>query len=84
LGEGGARGVLFQVTLLAYGYTFISKGTVQAFIKDLKHEATIYKHLKPIQGIYMPVFLGAVNLRSINKTYYYNHRVYVVYMLFLS
>ncbi|KAG7430111.1 hypothetical protein Forpi1262_v008280 [Fusarium oxysporum f. sp. raphani] len=27
LGEGGARGVLFQVTLLAHGYTFVSKGT---------------------------------------------------------
>jgi hypothetical protein len=27
LGNGGARGVLFKVTLLAYGYTFVSKGT---------------------------------------------------------
>ncbi|EXL90242.1 hypothetical protein FOIG_16483 [Fusarium odoratissimum NRRL 54006] len=77
LGEGGARGMLFQVTLLAHGYTFISKGIVQAFIRDLEHEAAVYEHLKLIQGVHVPVFLGAINLRSINKTYYYDHRVYV-------
>jgi serine/threonine protein kinase len=84
LGEGGARGVLFQVTLLAHGYTFVSKGTVQAFIKDLEHEAAVYERLKPIQGVHVPVFLGAIDLRSMNKTYYYDHRVYVVHMTFLS
>ncbi|TXB96577.1 hypothetical protein FocTR4_00012044 [Fusarium oxysporum f. sp. cubense] len=84
LGEGGARGVLFQVTLLAHGYTFVSKGTVRAFIRDLEHEAAVYERLKPIQGVCVPVFLGAVDLRSINKTYYYDHRVYVVHMIFLS
>ncbi|EXM12953.1 hypothetical protein FOTG_18574 [Fusarium oxysporum f. sp. vasinfectum 25433] len=84
LGEGGARGVLFQVTLLAYGYTFVSKGTVRAFIKDLEHEAAVYERLKPIQGVHVPVFLGAIDLRSMDKTYYYDHRVYVVHMTFLS
>ncbi|KAK2468561.1 hypothetical protein H9L39_19720 [Fusarium oxysporum f. sp. albedinis] len=84
LGEGGARGVLFQVTLLAHGYTFVSKGTVRAFIKDLLHEAAVYERLKPIQGVHVPVFLGAIDLRSMNKTYYYDHRVYVVHMTFLS
>ncbi|KAH7111552.1 hypothetical protein EDB81DRAFT_925872 [Dactylonectria macrodidyma] len=84
LGEGGARGVLFQVTLLAHGYTFVSKGTVRAFIKDLEHEAAVYERLKPIQGVYVPVFLGAIDLRSMNKIYYYDHRVYVVHMTFLS
>ncbi|EXL90019.1 hypothetical protein FOIG_16705 [Fusarium odoratissimum NRRL 54006] len=57
LGEGGARGVLFQVTLLAHGYTFVSKGTVRAFIRDLEHEAAVYERLKPIQGVCVPVFL---------------------------
>ncbi|KAH7140423.1 hypothetical protein B0J13DRAFT_504647 [Dactylonectria estremocensis] len=84
LGEGGARGVLFQVTLLAYGYTFVSKGTVRAFIPDLEHEATVYERLRPIQGVNVPVFLGAIDLRSMNKIYYYDHRVYVVHMMFLS
>ncbi|KAH6988643.1 hypothetical protein EDB80DRAFT_756024 [Ilyonectria destructans] len=84
LGEGGARGVLFQVTLLAHGYTFVCKGTVRAFIKDLEHEAAVYERLKSIQGVYVPVFLGAIDLRSMNKIFYYDHRVYVVHMTFLS
>ncbi|KND90464.1 hypothetical protein TOPH_05003 [Tolypocladium ophioglossoides CBS 100239] len=84
LGVGGARGVLFRVTLLAYGYTFVSKGTVRAFIPDLEHEAAVYKRLRSIQGINVPVFLGAVDLRSMNEIYYYDHRVYVVHMTFLS
>ncbi|RSL53812.1 hypothetical protein CEP54_010194 [Fusarium duplospermum] len=84
LREGGARGVLFQMTLLAYGYTFISKGTVRAFIKDLEHEAAVYERLKPIQGVHVPVFLGTIDLRSMNKIYYYDHRVYVVHMTLLS
>ncbi|CRK39490.1 hypothetical protein BN1708_001691, partial [Verticillium longisporum] len=41
----GARGVLFQVTMIAYGYTFVGKGTVQAFIRDLEHEAAVYERL---------------------------------------
>ncbi|TXB98086.1 hypothetical protein FocTR4_00017229 [Fusarium oxysporum f. sp. cubense] len=60
------------------------KGTVRAFIQDLEHEAAVYERLKPIQGVHVPVFLGAVDLRSMNKTYYYDHRVYVVHMSFLS
>ncbi|KAK8048274.1 hypothetical protein PG994_010004 [Apiospora phragmitis] len=84
LGEGGARSVLFRVTLLAYGYTFVSKGTVQAFVKDLEHETAVYQRLRPIQGVYVPVFLGAIDLRSMSKIYYYDHRVYVVHLTFLS
>ncbi|KAG8670793.1 hypothetical protein FPOAC2_04095 [Fusarium poae] len=38
----------------------------------------------PVQGVHVPVFLGAVDLRSMNKTYYYDHRVYVVHLTFLS
>lgn len=84
LGQGGARGVLFKVTMLAYGYTFVSKGTVRAFIPDLQHEANVYKRLRPAQGRHIPVFLGAVDLREMERIYYYDHRVYVVYMAFLS
>lgn len=84
LAQGGARGVLFKVSLLKYGYTFVSKGTVKAFVKDLKHEAAVYERLQPIQGTYVPVFLGIVDLRLMNRVYYYNHRVYVIHMTFLS
>lgn len=84
LADGGSRGVLFRVTLLTYGYTFVGKGTVQAFIKDLEHEAAVYERLKPTQGVSIPVFLGTVDLRAMNKIYYYDHRVYIVHLMFLS
>ena len=84
LGMHGARGVLFKVTLLSYGYTFVCKGTSQAFIQDLEHEAAVYRRLELLQGINVPVFLGAVDLRPLKRTYYYDHRVYIVHMTFLS
>ncbi|KAJ4176646.1 hypothetical protein NW767_015375 [Fusarium falciforme] len=79
LGKHGARGALFKVTLLAYGYTFVCKGTVQAFIRDLEHEAAVHKRLERIQGVNVPVFLGAVDLRSLKRVYYYDHRVYIAH-----
>ncbi|KAK6860929.1 hypothetical protein PG995_004565 [Apiospora arundinis] len=84
LDKGGARGVLFKVTLLAYGHTFIGKGTVPAFIEDLEHEAKVYQALQPLQGRVTPIFLGAIDLRTISRTYYYDFRVRVQYMMFLS
>ncbi|KAK2922421.1 hypothetical protein FoTM2_017777 [Fusarium oxysporum f. sp. vasinfectum] len=84
LWKDGTRGVLFQVTLLAHGYTFVAKGTVKAFVEDLEHEAAVYKRLWRIQGVNVPVFLGAIDLGSMKKTYHYDHRVYVVHMTFLS
>ncbi|KAI1190640.1 hypothetical protein F5B17DRAFT_385965 [Nemania serpens] len=84
LGMEGVRGVPFQVTMLTYGYTFICKGTVREFIKDLEYEAAVYERLKPVQGISVPIFLGAIDLRSINRTYYYDHRIAIIHMTFLS
>ncbi|KAM3518341.1 hypothetical protein NHJ13051_008257 [Beauveria bassiana] len=84
LGEVGSRGALFRVSLVAYGYVFVCKGTVRAFIKDLQHETAVYQRLRPLQGVSVPVFLGSIDLRPMNKIYYYDHRVYVVYMWFMS
>ncbi|PFH62756.1 hypothetical protein XA68_11979 [Ophiocordyceps unilateralis] len=84
LGKSGARGVLFKVTLLSHGYTFVCKGTVEAFIPDLEHEAAVYKRLERVQGVHVPVFLGAVDLRPLKRTYYYDFRVYIVHMTLLS
>ncbi|KAK5994149.1 Meiotic driver SPOK3 [Cladobotryum mycophilum] len=67
LAPGSARGVLFRVTLLAYGYTFVAKGTVKALAKFLEYEATVYRRLEPIQGINVPVYLGSFDLRDMNK-----------------
>ncbi|KAH8193502.1 hypothetical protein TruAng_012332 [Truncatella angustata] len=81
---GGSRGVLFKVGLMAYGYTFVAKGTVSAFIRDQEHETTIYKHLEGLQGSQVPVCLGAIDLRDMGRIYYYDHRVYIEYLLLLS
>ena len=43
LGIQGARGALFKVTLASHGYTIVAKGTVRAFVKDLQHEADVYR-----------------------------------------
>ncbi|KAK3336941.1 hypothetical protein B0T19DRAFT_454504, partial [Cercophora scortea] len=80
----GARGVMFQVTLLTHGYTFVAKGTVSAFVDDLEHEAAVYRRLQSLQGVCVPVFLGAIDLRHISRTYYYDFRVEIIYMMFLS
>ncbi|KAK7211046.1 hypothetical protein V2G26_018224 [Clonostachys chloroleuca] len=80
----GARGALFEISLLEYGYTFIGKGTVKAFIPDLKHEALVYKRLEGVQGTHVPVFLGAINLGALGRTYYYDFRVEVVHLSFMS
>ena len=86
LWKQGSRGVLFQVTLLTYGYTFVSKATAAAFIQDLEHEAKVYERLRPLQGVYVPVFLGAVDLQEVGRTYYYYYDIHVrlTHMMFLS
>ncbi|KAH6653433.1 hypothetical protein BKA67DRAFT_593316 [Truncatella angustata] len=55
LDVGGSRGVLFKISLMAYGYTFVAKGTV-----------------------------SALDLRDMGRIYYYDHRVYIEYLLLLS
>ncbi|KAG6005799.1 hypothetical protein E4U21_007632 [Claviceps maximensis] len=80
----GTRGALFKITLLSYGYTFIGKGTVDVFVPDLEHEATVYKRLERLQGVNVPVFLGTLDLHALGRTYYYDFRVDVVYILLLS
>ncbi|KAG5931907.1 hypothetical protein E4U60_005687 [Claviceps pazoutovae] len=65
-------GWCFKITLLAYGYTFVGKGA-----------SKIYKQLEPIQGSHVPVFLGAIDLRKMNKYYWIDIRVHVVHFMFL-
>ncbi|KAH6653495.1 hypothetical protein BKA67DRAFT_322736 [Truncatella angustata] len=67
----------------------------QSFIEDLEHEVKFYQALQPLQGratvrgavnpvTATPIFLGAIDLRSISRTCYYDFRVRVQYMMFLS
>jgi hypothetical protein len=46
LGKQGARGALFKITLASHGYTFVGKGTVEAFVPDLRHEGQVYERLE--------------------------------------
>jgi hypothetical protein len=43
LHQQGARGVLFRIKFTSYGYVFAGKGTVEAFVPDLRHEGHTYK-----------------------------------------
>ncbi|KAI1434742.1 hypothetical protein GGR50DRAFT_660596 [Xylaria sp. CBS 124048] len=80
----GHCGALSKVTLLKYGYTFISKGTTDKLVPRLEHEARVYQRLEDVQGVHVPVFLGAIDLRPLKTTYYYDVDVDVVYMCFMS
>ncbi|KAG5940546.1 hypothetical protein E4U59_002372 [Claviceps monticola] len=75
---------MFKVTLLAYGYTFMSKGTHVKHAESLQHETDVYERLKPIQGVHVPVFLGAIDLQTMDKDYWIYFGTYVVHMIFLS
>ena len=81
LGKQGARGALFKLTLLSHGYTFVAKGTVLAFKSDLQHEGSIYRHLEPLQGQLIPVYLGNI---SLTHPYFLAVGVRIIHMLLLS
>lgn len=65
----GSRGALFKVRLSSYGYTFVTKGVEEANTKRLQHELGVYHHLRSLQGTYIPVCLGIVQLKV---PYYFN------------
>ena len=81
LGKQGARGALFKLTLDLHRYTFVAKGTVKAFIRRLKHEGRVYRHLDKVQGELIPVYLGNISL--INP-YFLDFGVRIVHMLLMS
>lgn len=77
----GATGVLFTMTDPTYGYTFVAKGVQRADASTLVDEARIYSHCLDLQGIQIPVYLGAIEL-----VYHYPPRslAAVTHMMFLS
>jgi hypothetical protein len=81
LDKQGARGALFKITLAAHGYTLVAKGTVEAFVPDLRHEGRVYRRLERIQGKAVPVCLGNIDLV---KMYYLDLDVEIVHMLLMS
>jgi hypothetical protein len=81
LDKQGARGALFKITLAAHGYTLVAKGTVSAFVPDLRHEGRVYRRLERIQGEAVPVCLGNIDLVEM---YYLDLDVEIVHMLLMS
>lgn len=77
---GGARGMLFKLTLQSHGYTFVGKGTIDVFIPDLRHEGKIYGNLRSLQGKSTPVYLGNIDL----QVPWYDIGIHIVHMLLLS
>jgi hypothetical protein len=54
MGKEGLHSSLFTITLDAYGYTFVGKGTEYTS----NYEARIYQALRALQGYAVPVYLG--------------------------
>ncbi|PGH01397.1 hypothetical protein AJ79_07938 [Helicocarpus griseus UAMH5409] len=77
----GAVGALYKVTLLSHGYTMVAKGTTSSRTAYLEHEASIYKHLDSIQGVCVPVYVGAFVL---NRTFLYLGKRRISYMMLMS
>ena len=81
LGIHGSRGALLKVTLSSHGYTVPAKCTVPEFSEYLRHEAAVYDKLRPIQGIYIPFYLGSIDLAH---PYSYDGIAYLEHMMLLS
>ena len=75
LGMQGARGALFKVTLKSYGYTVVAKRAVWPCVRYLRHEAEVYRRLAAIQGEYVLVFLGSLDL---DYEYYFHDGIRIV------
>ncbi|KAJ3562288.1 hypothetical protein NPX13_g8620 [Xylaria arbuscula] len=76
----GSVGALFKVRLSSHGYTLVAKGVEHARLTRLQHEKKVYDRLRTIQGKYVPVCLGNVDLVL---PYYYDGGVYK-HFLFLG
>ncbi|KAI1171307.1 hypothetical protein F4777DRAFT_566006 [Nemania sp. FL0916] len=59
----GSMGALYKVRLASHGYTIVAKAVQEENTKRLEHEERVYNHLYPMQGMYVPVCLGLINLK---------------------
>ncbi|KAL1976106.1 hypothetical protein VTN31DRAFT_2388 [Thermomyces dupontii] len=65
VGRCGSYGAPFRITCATYGYTVIGKGTTSCLWREVSREAEIYRILQKVQGLAVPVFLGAIGLAQI-------------------
>ncbi|KAJ0135558.1 hypothetical protein HZ326_21421 [Fusarium oxysporum f. sp. albedinis] len=78
LGISGSRGSLFKLCLSLRGYTLVAKGVEAMDARHLRHENKMYDHVWSLQGTFVPVCLGIVDLI---KPYYFDSGVYVHFLL---
>ncbi|PHH50538.1 hypothetical protein CFIMG_007398RA00001 [Ceratocystis fimbriata CBS 114723] len=76
----GARGSIFKVRLSSHGYTLVAKGVQKVDVALLSHEEDVYDHIRNLQGIFVPVCLGIVDLI---EHYYYDGGIFT-HFLFMS
>ncbi|KAI1314016.1 hypothetical protein F5Y03DRAFT_380867 [Xylaria venustula] len=76
----GSVGAIFKVRLSSYGYTLVAKGVEEDHFARLRYEHEVYNQLRSIQGEYIPVCHGKVDLVL---PYYYNGGVFE-HFLFLG
>lgn len=81
IGIHSSRGALLKVTLSSHGYTMPAKCTVSEFRDRLRHKAAMYDRLRPIQGIYIPLHLGSIDLAH---SYSYDGIAYLEHIMLLS
>ncbi|PSN73790.1 hypothetical protein BS50DRAFT_607293 [Corynespora cassiicola Philippines] len=81
VGVPGACGVLFRVRLKSHGYVVAAKCAPVDFVHRLEWESAIYRRLRSIQGIHVPVHLGNIGLKT---PYFYEGIAELVHMMFLS
>jgi len=75
----GAVGSLFKVRLSAYGYTLVAKGVERKYLSRLRYEKNIYDRIPQMQGKYVPVCLGLIDLVL---PYYYDGGEFEYFLLF--
>lgn len=68
IGVHGSRGALLKICLTSYGYTFVAKGVKAENLEHLENETQIYNRLDCLQGEYVPVCCGRID---INPPFYY-------------
>ncbi|KAL2372011.1 hypothetical protein RJ035_005769 [Blastomyces gilchristii] len=64
-GDCGSYGAPFKITCATYGYTVVGKGTTSWLWKEVSREVEVYQILRSLQGIAIPVFLRAIDLRLV-------------------
>ncbi|KAL2859803.1 uncharacterized protein BJX67DRAFT_386616 [Aspergillus lucknowensis] len=81
IGPCGSSGAPFKITCATFGYTVVGKGTTSRLWGEVSREADVYRVLKPVQGLAVPVFLGAVNLA---QTYFLHGAGRIRHMLLMG